>query len=235
MLCCLLLPASLLMCCGTRSQSLFTEGKVQMTTTFTSPDGDTTLLYYHPVYYRDSMCIQEARGMHFTSYRNKTTFEHPLINYVFIDLRKMVIADFHTLTDTAEPYNIGVLRDTILKRAYWNFNSYRYRTFAGEPVMLADTTVEGITYKRATIRYSFKEPQEGERWEAWFLPYYRGEEFSLEKPFCRRKGWTMVRYYSYAAGQSKPWACMAINYLSDTLTAEQVRIMEVWKKKMDER
>ncbi|MBL7731771.1 MAG: hypothetical protein JNM88_11385 [Chitinophagaceae bacterium] len=205
----------------------FKEGVIRFYTTFITPSNDTTFAHYSTIWYKDSACIMEVRGMNSYTALGKTTRTNPIQFYRYIDLRARKMWAYRTLADTAKAFKAEPLPDSTLRGGGWNFYTEKLFVLDREPVLLADTLENGITYKRARIHFTFERPDAVT--EGWFIEEGRGTLFSYEKAFSRKMNWTMVRSLDYGNGLPKPWAIQEIRFLSDTVGGEEGRMLEVWR------
>ncbi len=223
------LLSTILISCNSNGQSN-TKGIVLRTTRFYNKVGKPTFTHYLKVWYKDSVCIQEIRGVNTaTDTASITTVTYPLLFCRFIDLKSKTMYDYKTFSDTAKVFKKAVLPDSILSDAGWNFYSEKHPKIQGTPKPLSDTIVDNINYKRAKINFKVNDPKKN-----YLIAYFscdgKGDMFSLEKDYSRGINCTMVKFFDYKVGVAKPFASIEVFYLSNELTKEQLNVFAAWEK-----
>jgi hypothetical protein len=207
-----------------------TEGVVLNTTRFYNKEGKPVFTHYLKLWYKDSLCIQEIRGVNTVRDTSGiTTVTYPLLFCRFMDLKSKTMYDYKTFSDTATIVKKAVLPDSILLDAGWNFYSEKDPKIIGTPEPLSDTVIENVEYKRAKFYFSLYNPK-----ERYLIGFFRcngsSDMFSLEKEYSRKINCTMVKYLDYKVGQARPFASIEVSYLSDKLTDNELRIFTAWEK-----
>jgi hypothetical protein len=209
---------------------LNTKGIVLNTTRFYNKEGKPTFTHYLKVWYKDSVCIQEIRGVNTaTDTANNTTVTYPLLFCRFIDLKTKTMYDYKTFSDTAKTFKKAVLPDSVLSDAGWNFYSEKHPKIQGVPKPLSDTLIDDVNYKRAKINFKAYDPA-----KSYLIACFRcdgkGDMFSLEKDYSRKINCTMVKFFDYKVGAAMPFASIEVSYLSNELTKEELNVFDAWEK-----
>ena len=105
---------------------------------------------------------------------------------------------------------------------------HKVRRIQGTPQELSDTLIGNLTYKR--IRFNFMGDNSTKGYK---IGDYRCDEkarmFSLEKNYSKKINCTMTRFEDFQFGFAGPFATVEIEFLSDSLNNEQLRIFDVWQ------
>lgn len=226
-LCLVLFPLYLFSCVS--GQNISTEGIVLNTTCFFNKQGDTVLSHFLKIWYSDSSAIEEIRGVNrITDTSNKTTTTYPIILYRYIDLRKRVLFDYKTFSDTAQYFNAAPLPDSLMLDYGWSFYSNKAPIIKDTPTPLSDTVIDGINYKRARFHFTWHDPSKNQ-----LIGYFRcdrkWEMFSLEKSYSRSINCAMVKYFDYSAGYDFPYASKQVDFISSKFSPEEITVFKAWR------
>jgi len=206
------------------------SGQVQLKTHFYNLEGKQTFTDILRVWYKDSMAIEEIhKTKTVTDTANLTTVSYPVILYRYIDLRSKTLYDYKNLSDTAKVINKAVLPDSLMEDYGWSFYSEKAYRVKEKPEELSDTVIKNITYKRVKFNFPRDDPKEN-----FLIGYYRcdnkGNLFSLEKSYSKKINCTMVKFYDFKAGESMPYASIEVDFVSDTLSGEELKIFDAWEQ-----
>ena len=98
----------------------------------------------------------------------------------------------------------------------------------GEPEVLTDTIIRGTKYMR--VKFSKLNRPSG-YYSIGYLRYdNKGKLFSLNKNFSSKVNCTMTRYDEFKETGLAPFATTELEFLSDTLSANELRVFQAWKE-----
>jgi len=205
------------------------NGIVQMKTIFYDSSGAPSFTDVKQVWYKDSSTIEKINRADFqTDSSDKTTLSFSTLFFRFIDLRQKVLYDYKHFSDSAKPINIAQLPDSMMKYG-WSYYSHKVRRIQRTPQELSDTLIGDLVYKR--IRFNFVGDDSTKGYK---IAYYRCDEkarmFSLEKEYSKKINCTMIRFEDFQLGFAGQFATVEIEFLSDSLNNEQLKIFDVWQK-----
>ena len=205
------------------------HGRVFLTTHFYDAQGNPTYTDVLKIWYRDSMVVQEINNIATTTAAGVTRTEYILILYRHIDLRNKVLYDYKSFSDTAAIIHKAILPDTMMQDYGWSFYSDKLLRIRGIPELLSDTVVSDIKYKRVKFSFTRQDPK-----KKFIIGYLRcdgkGNLFSLEKSYSRQINCTMVKFFDFIVGQEKFYASREVDFISDTLTAEESNVFDAWQQ-----
>ena len=191
--------------------------------------GNPTFTDVLRIWYKDSAVIEEIHRINTVTVGDSTTVTYPLILCRYIHLRTKTYYDYKTFSDTAKIFNKAVLPDSQMRDYGWSFYSDKVLRIKGIPESLSDTVIDNITYKR--VKFSFERHDPKKHFVVGYLRCDgRGELFSMEKQYSRERNCTMVKFFDFEYGREKPYASQEIEFVSDTLTKEEVKIFDVWEQ-----
>lgn len=205
-------------------------GVVQKKTSFYNADGTTMLIGLLKIWYKDSVAIEEVnRTNTVTDTAGLTTVNYELILYRYIDLKNKTLYDYKSFTDTAKIINKALLPDSMMKDYGWSFYSDKTVQIQGQPELLSDTVLKDIKYKR--IKYSLLHQDPKKNFDIGYLRCDgRQSMFSLEKRYSRERNCILVKNFSFQYGKKYPYASREVNFLSDTLTKEELKVFDAWER-----
>lgn len=215
--------------CLSKSQ-VSTKGIVQKITHLYNGDGKPTFTHYLKVWFKDSIAIEEITGVN-TVTRNDTVISitYPLQFCRYVNLKTKTLYDYKHFSDTAKIFHKAALPDSLWTDAGWSFYTDKAPVIKDTPAPLCDTMVANVLYKRAKFCFSWHDPQKD-----YIIGYFRydleNRMFSLENAYCRKSNCTLMKYYNYRTGMSKPFGSKEIVYLSDALSKEQLNVFAAWEK-----
>ncbi len=226
---CLSFVFVLLFSCQGKSQKN-NVGIIRKTTHFYNADGEPTFTHYLKIYYTDSVVIEEIRGVNtLTDTAYVTTVTYPLLWCRYINLKSKRLYDYKNFSDTAKIFHKAILPDSLMLDGGWSFYSEKYPKIQGIPESLTDTIIENITYKRAKFCYITNDPKKN-----FQIGYFRcdgkGDLFSIEKDHSRKLNCTMVKYFDYKVGKPKPYFSKEVDFISESLTKEELEVFAAWGK-----
>lgn len=204
-------------------------GVIQLRTLFYDSSNVLTFQGIIKVWFSDSVSVEEINitKQHQIGSSTTVTFE-PLL-YRFIDLSSKVMYDYKNFSDTAVAFNKALLPDSIMKDYGWSYYSNKVRQIDGQPLLLSDTVVENINYKR--IKFNFIGDDSHKGYQVGYMRCDgKGKMFSLEKKYSGSINCAMTKFEDFEFGKSKPSVVMEIEFVTDTLNANEQRVIEAWKR-----
>jgi hypothetical protein len=214
-----------------KETSSYTSGGIVVQRIDLYSHGEVTISMPLKVWYMDSLVIEEiAKTKTFTYETKPLTLSVTPLWYRLIDLQKRMWFDFATFTDTARMIKKGNLPDKYFADHGWAFYSSKSLEYGGTPEKLHDTMIEGIPY----LEYKFTDLRESMP-NTYAIGYFRndkkGNMFSLEKEFSNKMGYTMTKRFDYKDTSEYPYISMQLEFISDTLSQNEIKIFSAWKKK----
>jgi hypothetical protein len=216
-----------------QSDRQHTAGIVQRITSFSNGNvsGLGSFSDTLTVWYKDSLVIEQVNRVNInTDEKNVKTVRNIPILFRYIDLRNRVLYDYRNFSDTAKIINKSILPDSTMNDYGWAFYSEKLHQIEGEPQSISDTVIESVRYKRIRFNFLHDIPRDG-----FLIGYFRCDDkglmFSLEKAHSMKINCTMAKFvdYRYRNGYPTPYVSVEVQFLSDTLTANQLAIFDVWE------
>lgn len=222
------LACFVLLSCVTKPK-IENSGIVRLKTMFYDSSGVSSYTFFIKVWYEDSLTIQQIDRANFVTINSKITVTYSPILFRFTDLSKKVFYDYKHFSDTAIPFNKGILPDSLMKDYGWTYYSDKIVKIEGTPQYLSDTIIEGINYKKMRFNFIGDNPQ-----KVYKIGYMRcdgkGMLFSLEKSYSKKLNCAMTRFDDFEFGKKTPNVIMEIEFLSDTLKKEEKKVFEAWER-----
>ncbi|MET0395138.1 MAG: hypothetical protein ABW019_18470 [Chitinophagaceae bacterium] len=205
------------------------QGRVFLTTHFYDAQGNPTYTDVLKIWYRDSSVVQEINNIATTTAAGITRTEYILMLYRYIDLRNKVLYDYKSFSDTSAITHKAILPDSMMQDYGWSFYSDKILRIKGVPEPLSDTVISNIEYKRLKFSFEWQDPKKN-----FLIGYLRcdgkGNQFSLEKSYSRQMNCTMVKFFDFMVGMRKPYGSQEVDFISDTLTAEESKVFDAWER-----
>jgi hypothetical protein len=182
-----------------------------------------------PIWHSDGFVVEEMRTtVENTTEAGVTTSKERTDRYTLISPNSKKLVSFLSFSDTASINRVDTIDPVFGIKGGWNFHSTKNIEFKRTPTILLDTIIAGITYKR--IRYQDKTDNE-KSYSIGFIRCDKPMMFSFEKQYCATLNCPMMRIESFIVGQAHPYYVMEIQYLADSLTPKEKRILDSWKIK----
>lgn len=179
------------------------------------------------IWYRDSLAIEEILLTRFiTDTSGKKTIETVVKHYTFIDPHTKSFYYYKNFSDTAKIIKKYAGVDSFTIDGGWNFYSERDIEYSGIPVILSDTVVDKVNYKR--ISFSTKMGLHNSVSIGFFRCDKKSTMFKFDKSYSDKLGCPCVKVYDYpkqGRGMSRE-----INFLSDTLSENELKVFAAWEK-----
>lgn len=145
----------------------------------------------------------------------------------YIDLRSKTWYNYFSFSDTANLIDKGHLPDSVFTDYGWSYFSDKALQIMGTPRMMLDTVIQNITYKKA--KFHFIQQDSSKNYQiGLFRCDGKGNLFSLEKQFSRFLNCTMTKLYTYRGNSTKPYGSIEIDFVSDDLSPEQMKVFAAW-------
>jgi len=204
-------------------------GIIQLKSTFYNTNGTIAFSDLKKVWYRDSLSIEQVNKTNFETSAGATTVTSSVLIYRLIDLDSRTLYDYKSFSDTALIVHKSVLPDSMMLDYGWSYYSKEVRQIQGVPQALNDTVIDNISYKRFRFNFSRDDLH-----KSYKIGYYRcdkkGRQFSLEKQFSEKLNCTMMKFVEFRVDNSNPTASLEIEFLSDSLTADEHKVFDAWEK-----
>lgn len=180
------------------------------------------------IWYKDSLAIEAITLTRFiTDTSGKQTFETIIKHYVYMDPRTKSFYYYKNFSDTAKIIKKYAGIDSFERDGGWNFYSEKNIEFTGIPAVLSDTIIEHVNYKR--VKFNTKK----EKYNYTSIGFFRcdkmGTMFKLDKVYSDKIQCPLVKVYDFpkdgGRGMSKE-----INFISDTLTENELKVFNAWEK-----
>jgi hypothetical protein len=231
--CLLIIPIISILSCisgGRNGITAGSEGSLILKTNFFDGLGNAAISDTIKLWFCDSAVIQDLHNIkRSTDTANKVTVKLEVFAYRYVDLIKHTVYDYSSLSDTARLIKKSALPDSMFMDYGWNFSSNKLFEIVGDPILLKDTTIENLRYKRA--KFYTKGLDSNKFYQiGYFIHDTRGNLFSLEKPFSQKLNCTMTKVFSYKVGNSIPFASQEIEFLSNKLTQQEKSVFSSWKR-----
>lgn len=204
-------------------------GVFNLKTEFYDRNGKSTFLGPMKIWYFDSVAIEELVTIKsVTDTLKNTTVSIIPEAYRYIDLKSNSWYLYKTFDDTARILKRGTLPDTVFVDGGWTFYVNNL-PMKGKPEVLPDTMIGAIKYRRIKFSPVKRGPA------SYIIGYLRcdnnkGKLFSLEKDFSTSMNCTMTRYFEFREGALRPFASSELEFLSDTLSAKELKVFAAWEK-----
>jgi hypothetical protein len=197
---------------------------------------DTTAVPLHPVFthsfkiwYKDSLAIEEIMLAKInTDINGKQTIKSLVEHYTFIDLRSDSFYEYQNFSDTAKITKKYYQPDSISVDGGWNFYGNNNFNYKDAPENLADTIINGISYKR--VKFNRSLGNESLITIGYFRCDKKGSMFQFYKPYSEKIGCPMVKVYDFPVRKLQGPILTEVDFLSDTLSLQEQKIFEAWER-----
>jgi hypothetical protein len=183
------------------------------------------------IWFKDSVAIEEVRQLNIhENAKGIKSQEYAIRHYRFSDLRKGVVYEYKSFSDTATLIWKYAYRDSVQVIGGWGFNYVRHGD--GTYEILSDTVIDDISYKRAKVSRGTKE-----------LPYIiicyfrcdkKGTIFNLDPFLSDIIGCPLVKIYNFSPVKKGLHITSEVKFLPDTLTSEELKVFAAWEKYANE-
>ena len=187
------------------------------------------------LWYKDSLSIQQRLMImvdETLGVPEKRWIE--VIGYTFIDLRTKSYYHYKNLSDTATLVGKWTQPDSVSINNYggvWNFYNLNYISPVDKPILLTDTTINGILYRRLLIEDA---NLSSSLMTAYFRCDRRGTLVTYDKGMSDLVGCPLVRYEGVPISKNPNPLAAEIIYERDYLTTEELNIFAAWEKNAKE-
>ncbi len=183
------------------------------------------------IWYKDSVIIEEIKAVNIeTNTSGVTTMATPVDHYIFIDLRTKMFFVYRNFSDTAKIMDKYTQPDSVEIRGTggWRFYARNDLPKTEPLIYLTDTLIAGVIFKRIRIINSNDENN------PVIIGYLHCDKknsiFKFDKALSEKMGCPMVRF-DYLPSPKNPVPTSAkIEFVSDSLTKEELQVFEAWEK-----
>jgi hypothetical protein len=187
------------------------------------------MIFKEKIWYKDSMAIESVNTQSIVSDEtNKTTDGVIVTHYRFSDLRKKIVYEYKTFSDTAKIIRKYSYDDSVQILSGWNFKWVRKLDYNGTPGNLTDTIIDKITYKR--VRVSTGTQANPFEMICYFRCDKKGTIFTLDRAISEMVGCPMVKKYSFSLLKRGKAASTEVDFLADALTKDELKVFDAWVK-----
>lgn len=185
------------------------------------------------VWYKGKLFIEEIKTVETHRDTNGiTTRKTPLAYYLFMDRNSKSFYHYSSFSDTAKILDKYILPDTAMMRSLGGWAFYRNWdiNIAGSMKILTDTVIDKVAYKRVEL------PIISNGFLVTIIAYQRcdrkGSIFQFDKNLGKKLGCPVMRIDDLPSPEYPIPISSEINFLRDSLTKEEIKIFEAWKKNM---
>ncbi len=190
------------------------------------------------MWFKDSMAIVESIGAIIEiDEKGHETREMKLANYTFVNLKTKSYYQYHSFTDTATiekkftPFNKDRL---LIHTLMWNFFNHEIENTSEREMEINDTTINQVTFKRKQFIHSIHSGNEN--WKETTIAFYRcdkaGTIFRYGDNYSKQMECPMVKV-QFIPLPPLPMSSSTLSeivYISDTLTAQELKVFDAWEK-----
>ena len=199
---------------------------------------DLTLPQYQrdwKVWYWDSCVIQEAATVYINEDANNIETWHTGVQYyTYIDLRSRSFYRYSSFSDTARMIKCCYTQaDSTEVGGGWNFYYHPAPQKKKEISFIADTIIEGVSYKRAidvkNNHNSFEESKFSRT--LYFDCSRKGSMFTIDYNLSQIANCPLVRIDYFPNDKKEDLMPMSlIEFVSDSLSKSEIDVFKAWKK-----
>jgi hypothetical protein len=189
----------------------------------------------HPVYrdtlkiwYKNDQAIEKITRVEFNEdIDGRKSMEITVLYYTFVDPRSASYYCYKNFSDTAVIIKRGHI-DSFENDGGWNFYTNRNIQFKDSPEFLADTVINEVNYKRVKFKQQIR--QRSLTSIAYFRCDKKGSMFTFYKSYSDEIGCPMMRHDNFPLNKSENPVSAEIDFVSDTLTREELKVFEAWER-----
>lgn len=211
--------------------SVYTEGCVISKLSKYSVDKLPAFSTSAKIWYKGNELIQEIQRVHFnTDTHNIQTISYILDHYVYVNYDTRQFSFYHSFSDTAQAFKKYLTLDSLNKEMVTDFfkNSQKALDFVTQVTPINDTSISGISYQRK--KYI-------KRWKGKIflsIVYFRcdrpNSRFSIFKNIA--DSCSPVKVFDYNGDGTILNGSVETIFLADSLTMEERKIFETWRKQL---
>ena len=194
------------------------------------------------VWYMDSLIVQEAGHVHINEDTNGVeTWYSDVLYYTFIDLRTRSFYRYSSFSDTATMIKCCYTQaDSVPVGGGWDFYYHPAPKKVINTLPMPDTIINNKVYKRAC---SSVNPSEGSSSESEVRKIYyfdcsrKNSMFTIDYNISKLADHcplVRIDYLPYKGG-SKYMNISFIDFMADSLTGNEIKVFNAWKKNMKEK
>lgn len=183
------------------------------------------------IWFKNDFIIEEIKTTFInTDTLGITTKKVNTAYYLFMDRKTKSFYNYSSFNDTAKILDKYSQADTAEIRGLggWSFYKDHDLNIAGTPEVIPDTVIDGITYKR--VRFNIRAKDSLSPVIGYMRCDKKGTMFQMDNNLSRKLGCPLVRT-DFLASPENPIANSAeIVFLRDSLTKEEQKVFDAWKK-----
>lgn len=207
------------------------EGSLQFITHLYDTSGHYRFTDTLRIWYKDSTLAEDIRrSVTVTDTNNVTTETFPRVLFRYIDLRRKMLYDYKTFSDTSVLIRKAMLIDKGIQYYGWPVYGEEQLTIVSEPVPLPDTTMNGVHYKRSRFILVHKNPNT-QYTIGYFNCDHASSMFSIVRDKSRKMDCDLVKIYDYHVGIRQPYGSMEVVPISDHLAPGELQVFNAWEQR----
>ena len=225
-----LLIYTLTLCCAKKQivQSGVVRVKRQMFNSGITALGDSALTTEYRIWYKDKLAIEEVKMLKIkTDTADRQSVENVVTHYIFMDPDTHSFHYYKEFSDTARAFLQYTGIDSFSVHGGWNFYTKRDIDYKGVPVILADSVINHVQYKR--VRFNRLKGKSGYISIGYFRCDKMGTMFKLDQSYSEKLGCPLVRLDEYPVLKGSPRS-LEIIFETDTLTNAELKVFEAWER-----
>jgi hypothetical protein len=183
-------------------------------------------------WFADSFAIEEIRQLNITeNTKGIKSQRFDIRHYRFTDLRKQMIYEFNTFTDSAKLIRKYAYSDSVPVVSGWGFNKAKNWEYKGNTELIADTIYDNNPYKRAKITKVLNDIH------YTLLCYFdcarSGTIFNMDPDLSAKTGCPLVKLYYFSPQKKGLHMTLEVKFISSSLTKEEKKIFDAWRNFTD--
>jgi hypothetical protein len=189
--------------------------------------GDSALTTEYRIWYKDRFAIQEVKMLRIkTDTTDRQSVEHVVTHYTFMDPDTHSFYYYKEFSDTVKAFLQYSGIDSFSVHGGWNFYTKRNIDYKGDPVLLADSVINHVQYKR--VRFNRQKGKSDYVSIGYFRCDKKGTMFKLDQSYSEKLGCPLVRLDEFPVSEGSPRS-IEIIFEADTLTNAELKVFETWE------
>lgn len=217
--------------CYAKSQKEFKSGRlISNFEFFDTATNKPSLSMRTNVWFIDSLAIEEIIATNINTDTNHvTTIDCEVMHYMFIDLKTGMFYKYGHFSDTAKVIaSYKTLAEAKSPHWLWDFRYNKRMKSLAAPEKMPDTTIDGILYHRNKLIIDIgKGPFEN-------IKYLRCDQKGILITLPKQSGdetrCAVLRSYSQRIGGTKVETGSRLEFVSEKLTDEELKVFAAWEK-----
>jgi hypothetical protein len=186
------------------------------------------------VWFKDSTAIVKTMGISInTDTNNIETRKVVVMYYTYIDLRSMLFYKYASFSDTAKIIQSYTEKqsDTIIWGVNWKFYQPKNIPYTEPLQNMGDTIIENKIYKRIkVINMPFSDTDKATTAIAYFDCSKKNTLFQIDIALGSKVGCPILKYYTLPSNKYPSSTAGEIDFVSDKLTPEELKVFDIWEK-----